>query len=354
MKKYIENLNKEIQEYFYVLLDGEEIPEFLFKYINTPEMKRIGKIGMNCGTDYTKIFNNKYFYTRLEHSIGVALIIWNFTKDKKQSLSGLFHDIATPCFSHCIDFLHKDYLKQESTEEKTKKIIENSKEIMNLLNKDNILLDEVCNYKIYPIADNKSPRLSADRLEYTLSSGMTFSQVWNIEDIKKIYSNLVIIKNDDNIDEICFKDKKIAEKFVYGASIMWKMFQSSEDKIVMQFLADTIKIMSNENIFKEEDLYIYSEKEIIKKIENCGIKEIEKSFKNFRNSTYVCEGNNPPNDNYFINLNVKKRYINPLVNEKRIVDISNNARKVINDFLNIKTSKYCWFDFNVTNYYICD
>jgi hypothetical protein len=31
---------------------------------------------------------------------------------------------------------------------------------------------EVDDYTIYPIADNHGPQLSADRLEYTLSSGL--------------------------------------------------------------------------------------------------------------------------------------------------------------------------------------
>ena len=82
---YFNNLNKTIKNYFEVLVD--EIPYFLYEYINTPELQRIGKIGMNCGTDYTKIFNNKFFYSRLDHCIGVALIIWNFTKDKKTNIS---------------------------------------------------------------------------------------------------------------------------------------------------------------------------------------------------------------------------------------------------------------------------
>ena len=42
-----------------MLLD--EIPDFLYDYINTPEMQRIGKISCGCGTGYTKIFNNKFF-----------------------------------------------------------------------------------------------------------------------------------------------------------------------------------------------------------------------------------------------------------------------------------------------------
>lgn len=316
MIEYIENLNQEVKEYFNILSEGA-IPSFILKYIDTPEMKRIGTIGMNCGTDYTKIFNNKYFYTRLEHSIGVSLIIWRFTKDKKQSLAGLFHDIATPCFSHCIDFLNKDYLTQESTEIETKNIIKNSKEIMALLKSDNISLENICDYKIYPIADNKTPQLSADRLEYTLSSGLNFSRVWAIEDVKEIYSNLIITKNEYNNDEIGFKDKEVAEKFVYGASKMWKMFQSNEDKLVMQFWADTIKILINKNIIKKDDLYINSEKEIINIIENCGIKEIEDTFKNFKNVNFICEGNIPPKDNYFVSLEVKKKIYQPFSKKQK-------------------------------------
>lgn len=45
----------------------------------------------------------------------------------KKTLSGLFHDIATPCFKHCIDFMNGDYETQESKEDLTKNIIQNSK-----------------------------------------------------------------------------------------------------------------------------------------------------------------------------------------------------------------------------------
>ncbi|MCI8518860.1 MAG: hypothetical protein HFJ51_01730 [Clostridia bacterium] len=86
------------------------------------------------------------------------MIVWNFTKDKKQTLAGLFHDIATPAFKHCIDFMNGDYGKQESTEELTQQIISESKEIMALLNRDNIKVEEVSDYHIYPIADNDTPR----------------------------------------------------------------------------------------------------------------------------------------------------------------------------------------------------
>ncbi len=342
---YFNNLNTTIRNYFKILVD--EIPYFLYEYINTPELQRIGKIGMNCGTDYTKIFNNKFFYSRLDHSIGVALIIWNFTKDKKQTLAGLFHDIATPCFSHCIDFLHKDYKNQEVTEADTRKIIEESQEIQSLLKKDNILIDEVCDYKIYPIADNDTPRLSADRLEYTLSSGLSFTKEWNVSDIKEMYSNLTILSNEDNITELGFNDKEIAEKFVNGASKMWMVFQGNKDKLVMQFIADSIKIAIDKNVIKEVDLYKYSEAEIIDKILNCKEDKLSNNFRNFMESTDICEGLNPPKDNYYIGFDVKKRYINPLVKDVRLTDISLVSKELIEQVENYKFKNYAWFQFEV-------
>ncbi len=70
---------------------------------------------MDCGNDYTNLFPKHPWHSNLDHSVGVALILWNFTHDKKQTLAGLFHDIATPTFKHCIDFMIGDYQKQEST-----------------------------------------------------------------------------------------------------------------------------------------------------------------------------------------------------------------------------------------------
>ena len=131
MAKYLEQINDETREYFSILC--KEFPAWLEEYINTEEMQRISNISMSCGTDYSKCFKLRYWYSNLDHSVGVALIIWNFTHDKKQTLAGLFHDIATPVFKHCIDFMNGDSEIQESTEEKTTDMIRNSKEIMYLI-----------------------------------------------------------------------------------------------------------------------------------------------------------------------------------------------------------------------------
>lgn len=152
MVNYYDGLNDEVKEYFKIL--SPIFPEWLLDYINTPEMRRLNSISMFCGADYSKCFDVKYFHSTLNHSVGVALIIWNFTHDKKQTIAGLFHDIATPAFKHCIDFMNGDSQWQESTEARTKEIIENSNEIMSLLNRDKIKIDYYFLYKKFNMTNN--------------------------------------------------------------------------------------------------------------------------------------------------------------------------------------------------------
>lgn len=350
MNNYIENLDETIQKYFKIL--SNEFPEFLYDYINTPEMQKQAGISVSCGTIYSKMYNQMW-YSSLDHSVAVALIIWNFTKDKKQTLSGLFHDIATPIFKHTIDFMNKDYEKQESTEELTTKIICESKEIMNLLQKDGIKVEEISDYHIYPIADNDTPMLSSDRLEYTLSNGLGATEkIWGLDEIEEIYKNIEIQKNEEGIQELGFKDIKIAEKFVKTMSILSRLYRREKIVFSMQLLADIMKRMSIQNMISIDDLYRLSEKEVIEKIENCKDEKISQCFNIWRNATEIKTSDTLPNNKYFVSIEkMKVRYINPLVRNnnkfERIYDISENAKEDIEKALNYKTAKYTYLDFEL-------
>lgn len=347
MLNYIDQLHPEIQAYFKIL--APEFPKWLLEYIHTPAMKRLAGISMNCGTDYSKLFNINYFYSTLDHSIGVALIIWHFTHDKKQTLAGLFHDIATPAFKHCIDFMNDDALKQESTEAMTSDIIKNSSEIMTLLNRDQIKLSEVDNYHLYPIADNDTPRLSADRFEYTFSSGLAFLRIWDLNMIEQIYNNIIIIKNEENQDELAFMDWKLSEHYIQSSVELWKTWISDEDRTVMQFIADIVKSMINSQYLTIDDLYSLSEIEIIDRILNCPDQYLKESFRNFLHTTSIIKSNQPIQDKYCISVVAKKRYITPLciyhAQTLRIDKISPKTATLIKNYLNTKSTRYTGFNF---------
>ncbi len=339
MNNYLENLNEEIRKYFKVL--EPEFPEWLNDYINTPELLKQQFISMTCGTIYSNLFESDFFYSSLDYSIGVALIVWHFTHDKKQTLSGLFHDIATPAFKHCVDFLNGDYMNQESTEDLTTQIISNSKEIMTLLERDNIKLEEVNDYHIYPIADNDTPNLSSDRLEYSLSNALFIYKLLDFDSIKNIYNDIKVGKDENNIDELEFTNESLALDFVKVTSKMSIIYREYRTIYSMQLIADILKKLSEKGLITKSDLYNLKEQDVIDIIQKSIYKDV---FNKWKNAEKVLINEEKPNGVYAVNLASKIRYIDPLVNGKRISTINKNASKLIEDNLNYKTDKYVYLE----------
>ena len=338
---YFDNVHKDILEYYKIL--EPEFPEWLKDYINTKELLKQNYISVTCGTIYSDLYESSFFYSSLDHSIAVALIIWHFTHDKKQTLAGLFHDIATPVFKHSIDFLNGDYMNQESTEDLTTSIILNSKEIMNLLNRDNIDIKEVNDYHLYPIADNDTPFLSSDRLEYSLSNALFTYNKLNIDEIKKIYDDIYVGKDENGNIELSFKTKSLARQFVKVTSELSIIYRADKTRYSMQLLADIIKKLNDEGKVTIDDLYELKESEIIEIIENSDYSEI---FNTWRNAKKILVSKDKPEGVYYVNHGSKIRYIDPLVEGKRISSICKIAKKYIDNNLAYDMDNYVYLNIN--------
>lgn len=341
MNKYFDNASKEIKEYFKVL--EPEFPEWLNEYINTKELLSQQYISVTCGTIYSDLFESKFFFSSLDHSVAVALIVWHFTHDKKQTLSGLFHDIATPAFKHCVDFLNGDYMTQESTEDLTTNIIKNSKEIMKLLEKDNIDVSEIDNYHMYPIADNDTPKLSADRLEYSLSNALFTYELLDLDAIAEIYNDIEIEKNEKGEVELGFKTKKIARNFVKVTSRLSVIYREDRTRYSMQLIADILKRLSDENKITKEDLYKLKESDVISIIENS---KYSKIFNIWKYAKKVKTSKEKPENVYYVHHGAKVRYIDPLFNGERMSKCCKIAKKYIDNNLAYDMNNYVYLDFN--------
>ena len=340
---YIDTIDDRVKEYFNIL--SPDYPEWMNEYINTKELLQQQYVSVTCGTIYSDLFESDFFFSSLDHSIGVALVVWHFTHDKKQTLSGLFHDIATPCFKHSVDFLNGDYMNQESTEDLTTHLIENSKEIMSLLKRDNIKIEEVCDYHIYPIADNDTPKLSADRLEYSLSNTLfTYKLVDDPNVIRDIYNDIEIQSDEDGEIEIGFKTKKYAREFVKYTSRLSVIYREDRTRFSMQLLADILKGLSEEGKITKEDLYKMKESEVIDLIESSKYKDV---FNKWRKAKKVKTSKEEPKDVYYVHHGSKIRYINPLVNGKRIYDICKIAKRYIDNNLAYDMDNYVYLDFKL-------
>lgn len=323
---------------YYQLL-SPDYPEWLNEYIATPRMQKQANISVTCGTIYTNLFDSHIFYSSLDHSVAVALIVWNFTHDKKQTLAGLFHDIATPVFKHCVDFMNGDYLTQESTEELTTQLISESPEICTLLQRDNIQISEVDDYHIYPIADNDTPQLSADRLEYSLSNALFTYPCATLEELTELYQDIEIQQNTSGEIELGFKTKKHARKLVSLTSKLSIIYRDNRTRYSMQFVADILKRLSEQKLLSVADMYEKSEAEVIEIIEKSKFGDI---FDIWRQAKHIKTSATTPKSVYYVHHGAKIRYIDPLWQGKRISKECKIAAKAIEKNFSYNMDSYVY------------
>lgn len=326
-------------------------PEFLEKYLALPMLQRLKGIGLLCGTDWTELYRNRFYYSRFDHSVGVALIVWHFTHDKAQTIAGLLHDVSTPVFSHVSDFRKGDALTQTATEEENESIIRKDKALLKLLQQDGLTVEQIEDYHKYPVADNEIPQLSADRLEYMFPSGMALDGTWDLASIANAYNDIEILQNEEGAPELGFKTLEIAVDYCRRFCMIGHILQLNENKLTLHLLGQVMNLAVETDVLQEEDFMTKSEAEIMEKLEtfcNCVGDDknkirLYKLYKTFRTMTKIEHTDKKLNeDDYFcVNLKVKQRFINPLVrNLGRVKDCSELARTIINDFLEYKDTEF--------------
>lgn len=288
-----------------------EIPDYLREAALTPPMQRLRDVGMNCGCEYTAFprFSRCTKYSRYDHSLGVGLIVWHFTASPAQALAGLFHDIATPAFSHVVDFLHGDHLRQESTEDGTTERIDGSPEIQALLRSLGLTTADVCDYHRYPVADNDAPRLSADRLEYTLGNLVQFGFA-EINEVKSLYDDLFVGENEDGVPELTFRSGEKALRFARGAMRCAEVYVSDEDRCAMQMLAELLGGAIRKGVLTERDLS-RTEPEVLALLQADA--EYARKWETFRAYREILTADRPGTDGDWRVIPAKKRRIDPLI-----------------------------------------
>ncbi|MBO7122243.1 MAG: hypothetical protein J6V90_03045 [Treponema sp.] len=356
-----------------------EFPPFLKKYLDLKILARLKGIGLLCGTDWTPLFHNRFYYSRYDHSLNCALIVWNWTRDKKMTLAALLHDVSTPAFSHVIDFKNGDALTQESTEDKNSAMIRSDAELAAALAQDDLTAADVDDYHKYSICDNEVPQLSADRLEYMFPSGAALEGWFSLRAIKRFYGDLVLAKDENSNLEFAFKTKKIALDYFKRILKIGYFLQRNKDKIAMELMARVVDKAIACGALREEELWLLSEREIIgrwdallrgtegerktkdgpQSVKAAAFSVSEQSFAMQKNNgqlkaddarrdflrlykTYrtmkKVRGSSALLDGYFcVQLAVKRRWINPLVvcerSARRICDVSARAKKAAEKFL---------------------
>ena len=290
------------------------IPKFLEKYLSLRILTRLKKVGYFCGMDYASphVYLFDYKISRYEHSLTTALITWKFTKSKKETMAALFHDVSTPCFSHVIDYMNKDYENQESTEEKTEAILRNNKSLKKLLKEDKLTIDDITDFKRYTIVDNHRPKLCADRIDGIILTSLGWTKTLSMKEIPNILDNIKVMINEENEKELGVTNNELANKLCDLNREIDVVCHSNEDNYMMELLAEITKYVIDKEYITYDNLFEYNEEKlmnILQSIDDTVLKILLNLFKTVTLEE-ISFKEMPP---------VKRRYINPLVNGKRFI-----------------------------------
>lgn len=331
-----------MKQYLDLFID-DEYPDFIDKYLSTDTLERLKHVTQFCGCDYTRLYSPLFKYTRFDHSLVVAHMTWHFTHDKKETIAALLHDIGTPCFAHCIDYVFGDYVNQESSEKSTVDMIKKDVKLQELLKQDNLCIDDFRDYSNYHILENKSPKLCTDRLDGVLHSCYIWLHTHNLKQIKEVYNDLTILVNEDDVCEIGFRNIDVAEKFVFMVYNYAKALRENVNKYTMKYVSEIVKLAVSNGFISLNDLYTEKEENI------CDIFKTKfPSWEKFNNSTKLISTDILPKNNFYISFEAKKRNTIPLVytdtGSKRINLVSDIALEQYNKLMIYKDKKFGYIE----------
>lgn len=224
----------------------------------------------------------------------------------------------------------------------TTEVIAGSPEIGRLLKRDGILISEVDNYHFYSIADNDTPKLSADRLEYSLANMFFAYGVADLAEIREMYADIVVQSDENGVKELGYQTKKIARKFVKLTSQLSVFYREDRTRYSMQFLADILKKMSESGRISVADLYQLKESEVIEMIlasDYCDAFLVWQKAKKIKKAKSFEQC---PDGVYVVNCQAKVRYIDPLWQGERMSKACKIAKGYIEKNLAYKMEGYLY------------
>lgn len=226
-----------------------------------------------------------------------------------------------------------------------KEILESSKELLECLKEDGISISDIVPLTQYSVVDIERPGICVDRLDGVLHTNLIWLQTWEIEDVKRVYQDMKLLKNEHGKEEIGFRSLEQAEYFYTGAHTYSIVLQQNEDRLMMQLVADVLKRLVQNGTISLDDFYHLSEEEIIKMIEKSECSEL---WNHFTSLEKIERSEEYPQDAMYMieSFKTKKRYVIPLCeyhgNIVRLNEISEECSKLLRKYHSYKDFKYAY------------
>lgn len=225
---------------------GEMVfPESVFtQLVSCPEVKRALHIYQN---GLPPEWDDQPVFSRLEHSLGVAILLRKVGASLAEQVAGLGHDVSHTAFSHTIDMVIGDPTKEDYQDNTHKEYVARS-EIPGILLRNGLPKDTIDEAKKFGLLERDAPNLCADRVDYALRD---WAYVNGASEARQVASDII---NHDG--QLAFQSEEGAYRFWQMYSTLNEKRWAGRDNLARHYLvAQSFKNALHEGAATMKDIY---------------------------------------------------------------------------------------------------
>ena len=236
----------------------------ILELIKCPALKRLKDIDQGgYGPLFAKPYKQvgQFGHNRFTHSVGVYLLLKKYGAPLEEQIAGLIHDVSHSAFSHCIDYIvDNGNGKEQNHQDNLHDSFVKKTAIPKILKKHGFNINYILDDKNFPLKENKSPNLCADRIDFSLRDAITFKEI-SQKEAQEILDGLIIENNN-----WVFKNFRLANKYAKLYLKINKIYYAGIASATMFVtVGNCIKYALQKKYIKPSDLYT-TDKIVIAKI----------------------------------------------------------------------------------------
>jgi len=187
--------------------------------------------------------------TRFEHSCGVLLLVRRLGGSVREQVAALLHDISHTAFSHVIDHVFDAHGPHSYHEQKKAEWLARS-DVPPILDAHGSDWADFLDDTAYPLLEQPSPRLCADRLDYFLRDASALD-ILNAHDIQRALKHLVLRDGRLALDDLATA-RLLAQRYLATDETSWS---NPQELVRYELTARAIKTALARGVVAEADLW---------------------------------------------------------------------------------------------------
>ena len=188
-------------------------------------------------------------FSRFDHCVGAMLLVRRLGADLNEQAAALLHDVSHTAFSHVVDFVFDDHSGQSYHEDHKATFVANS-DIPEILSRHGMDWRELIDEQRFPLLEQPSPALCADRLDYFLRD-LQFLKLASGREIRAALASLRVVEGRIVVDDIAVA-RWLAHTYIEVDRTSWSNFREVG---LYQVTAEAIKAAMRCGFIDEEDLW---------------------------------------------------------------------------------------------------